>query len=41
MYKRLLIGLLAVGALLADYPSPGRKYTTVERLAEAHLAAVH
>ncbi|HLJ46217.1 MAG TPA: alpha/beta fold hydrolase [Bryobacteraceae bacterium] len=27
--------------LLADAPSPGRKYTTLERLDTAHLAAVH
>jgi hypothetical protein len=27
--------------LFADSPSPGRKLTTLERLAEPHLAAVH
>src|ERR1700737_2229522 len=27
--------------LLADSPSPGRKYTTVARMEEAHLEAVH
>src|SRR5690349_11977570 len=41
MRMRLLIVVLAAGTLLADHPSPGRKYTTVERLAESHLAAVH
>jgi len=28
-------------ALYADSPSPGRKYTTLQRLETAHLAAVH
>jgi hypothetical protein len=29
------------GVLLADSPSPGRKYTTLQRLETAHLEAVH
>ena len=39
--RRILILALAAGTLLADHPSPGRKYTTLERLEESHLAAVH
>lgn len=38
--RTLLISLLAAAAL-ADQPSPGRKYSTIERLDDAHLAAVH
>jgi acetyl esterase/lipase len=41
MRTRVLIAVLLAGCLLADYPSPGRRYTTVERLQETHLAAVH
>lgn len=37
----LFLLVLAASALLADSPSPGRKYTTVERLDPAHLEAVH
>ncbi len=33
--------LLAATLLLADSPSPGRKYSTLVRLEESHLAAVH
>jgi acetyl esterase/lipase len=35
-----VVSCFAAG-LLADAPSPGRKYTTLERLQESHLAAVH
>jgi acetyl esterase/lipase len=39
---RPFLTLIALTALvLADTPSPGRKYTTLERLSESHLAAVH
>lgn len=41
---KLVTSLLAIGTaalLFADYPSPGRKYTTLQRLEEAHLEAVH
>jgi acetyl esterase/lipase len=31
----------AAAALLADTPSPGRKLTTLQRMEEGHLAAVH
>jgi acetyl esterase/lipase len=37
-----LIALAIAGAvLLADAPSPGRKLTTLQRMEESHLAAVH
>lgn len=32
---------LVGGASLADQPSPGRKYSTLQRMEEAHLSAVH
>jgi acetyl esterase/lipase len=35
------VACLLGGSVLADQPSPGRKYTTLKRLEEAHLAAVH
>jgi len=35
------VALFATALLLADAPSPGRKYTTVERMDAAHLEAVH
>ena len=41
MRIRYLSVCLAAAALLADAPSPGRKYTTLQRLEEQHLAAVH
>src|SRR5947209_1831877 len=41
MRTRILFVCLLAGGLLADQPSPGRKYTTLERLQETHLAAVH
>ena len=41
MRIRVFCVCLLAGALLADQPSPGRKYSTLERLEEAHLAAVH
>lgn len=41
IWPRLLIATLAAGALPADFPSPGRKLTTLQRLQEPHLAAVH
>jgi acetyl esterase/lipase len=40
LINRLALSLL-VPVLLADTPSPGRKYTTLERLERAHLEAVH
>jgi acetyl esterase/lipase len=41
MRIRILSVCLLAGALSADQPSPGRKYPTLERLEESHLAAVH
>jgi acetyl esterase/lipase len=41
MRKRILFVCLLAGVLTADQPSPGRKYTTLQRLEEGHLAAVH
>jgi acetyl esterase/lipase len=41
MRIRILPVCLLAGALIADQPSPGRKYSTLERLEEGHLAAVH
>ena len=41
MTPRWLIAIAAAGVMLADLPSPGRKYTTLQRLEEGHLAAVH
>ena len=38
---RVLSLCLLAAVLLADQPSPGRKYTTLQRLEEPHLAAVH
>jgi acetyl esterase/lipase len=35
------LAALAVVTLFADAPSPGRKFTTIERLETAHLEAVH
>lgn len=32
---------LCLSSLLADVPSPGRKYTTLQRIEEKHLVAVH
>lgn len=37
----LPLAAIAVATLLADSPSPGRKYTTIERLERSHLEAVH
>jgi acetyl esterase/lipase len=37
----LLLVLCSAALVYGDSPSPGRKYTTLERLEEAHLAAVH
>jgi len=41
MRTRILILATTAGLLLADNPSPGRKYSTLERIQEVHLAAVH
>ena len=41
MRSRILIAFLLTGPMLADRPSPGRNLTTLERIEEAHLAAVH
>src|SRR5260370_11406582 len=38
---RILFVCLLAGAMLDDQPSPGRKYSTLERLGDARLAAVH
>ena len=40
-WARVLLPCLLAGAVVADLPSPGRKYSTLERLQEQHLAAVH
>lgn len=32
---------LCLSSMLADVPSPGRRYTTLQRMEEKHLAAVH
>ena len=36
-----MLALCSAALIYADSPSPGRKYTTLQRLEEAHLAAVH
>ncbi|MDQ6760838.1 MAG: hypothetical protein M3Z32_13380, partial [Acidobacteriota bacterium] len=36
-----LLAVFTVALVYADSPSPGRKYTTLQRLEEAHLEAVH
>jgi hypothetical protein len=41
MRIRVLLACALAGVMLADQPSPGRKYSTVERLEDARLAAVH
>ena len=41
MRIRILFVCVLAGGMLADQPSPGRKYSTLERLGDAHLAAVH
>jgi acetyl esterase/lipase len=41
MRVALLLPLTCALLLIADSPSPGRKFTTLERLQEGHLAAVH
>ena len=41
MRIRFLAVILLAAPVLADHPSPGRKYTTIERVEAAHLAAVH
>src|SRR5215470_15930544 len=38
---RILIACLFAGLMAGDQLSPGRKFTTIERMQEAHLAAVH
>ena len=37
----IAVALVSLSSLLADVPSPGRKYTTLHRMEEKHLAAVH
>ncbi|MGI8742771.1 MAG: alpha/beta fold hydrolase [Bryobacteraceae bacterium] len=41
MRLAVVLSLICAFTVLADLPSPGRKYTTLQRLEEAHLAAVH
>jgi len=41
MRTRILILATTAALLLADNPGPGRKYSTLERIQEVHLAAVH
>jgi len=41
MRAAFAVFVLSVSVILADAPSPGRKYTTVQRLETAHLEAVH
>lgn len=41
MRRFLALALIAAWTLIADAPSPGRKYTTIQRMETAHLDAVH
>jgi acetyl esterase/lipase len=41
MRSLLPVAAIAAAVLFADVPSPGRKYTTIERLDATHLEAVH